>query len=98
MLEKQKKSFTLIEMLIVIVIIGILAAALIPRLMSTQSKARNTARKVDVKEIYDGVSIYFNIYGQVPSSLPLLLSGTMSSIPSDPQMTTQDPCAGINAV
>jgi len=34
--KKVSKSFTLIEMLIVIVIIGILAAALIPRMMSVQ--------------------------------------------------------------
>ena len=32
----KRKTFTLIEMLIVIVIIGILAAALIPRLQSIQ--------------------------------------------------------------
>jgi|GEM_PF-4642644 len=34
--KMNKKSFTLIEMLIVIVIIGILSAALIPRLQSIQ--------------------------------------------------------------
>ena len=41
----KKKAFTLVEMLIVVVIIGILAAALIPRLTGAQSKARDAARK-----------------------------------------------------
>lgn len=54
----SKKSFTLIEMLIVIVIIGILAAALIPRLQSVQGRARDTKRKADMNQIYNGLSIY----------------------------------------
>lgn len=40
---KLSKSFTLIELLIVIVIIGILASALIPRIVGLQNKARITA-------------------------------------------------------
>ena len=47
----MKKAFTLVEMLIVIVIIGILAAALIPRLTGVQSRARDVARKADAQQI-----------------------------------------------
>ena len=54
----NKKTFTLIEMLIVIVIIGILAAALVPRLQSIQSRARDTKRKTDLKTIYNANEIY----------------------------------------
>ncbi len=39
------KAFTLVEMLIVIVIIGILIAALMPRMQSAQGRARDVARK-----------------------------------------------------
>ena len=53
-----KKAFTLIEMLIVIVIIGILAAALIPRLQSVQARARDTKRKTDIRTIYNADEIY----------------------------------------
>lgn len=53
-----KKSFTLIEMLIVIVIIGILAAALVPRLQSVQARARDTKRKTDIRTIYNADEIY----------------------------------------
>ncbi|MEI7477590.1 MAG: prepilin-type N-terminal cleavage/methylation domain-containing protein [bacterium] len=54
----NKKSFTLIEMLIVVVIIGILAAALIPRLQSVQARARDTKRKADLHQIGTALAIY----------------------------------------
>ena len=57
MYRTLKKTFTLIEMLIVIVIIGILAAALIPRLQSVQERARDTRRKTDISAIYNALQI-----------------------------------------
>jgi len=54
----KQKSFTLIEMLIVVVIIGILAAALIPRLQSVQARARDTKRKADLHQIGTALEIY----------------------------------------
>ena len=55
---RRKKAFTLIEMLIVIVIIGILAAALVPRLQSVQARARDTKRKIDLRSLNNGVEMY----------------------------------------
>ncbi|MEI7477517.1 MAG: prepilin-type N-terminal cleavage/methylation domain-containing protein [bacterium] len=58
MIYRNKKAFTLIEMLIVVVIIGILAAALIPRLQSVQARARDTKRKADLHQIGTALAIY----------------------------------------
>jgi general secretion pathway protein G len=54
----MKKAFTLVEMLIVIVIIGILAAALIPRLTGVQSRARDVARKADLSQLSTALTTY----------------------------------------
>lgn len=58
MSSHRKSAFTLVEMLIVIVIIGILAAALIPRLTGLQARARDTARTADLRNIATAVELY----------------------------------------
>ena len=48
--KNKIKSFTLIELLIVIVIVGILATALIPRLQGMQDKARYARVSKDMND------------------------------------------------
>ncbi|OQB40971.1 MAG: hypothetical protein BWY04_01128 [candidate division CPR1 bacterium ADurb.Bin160] len=45
-------------MLIVIVIIGILAAAIIPRLNSARSRANDVARKADLNQVANALITY----------------------------------------
>ena len=55
-------------MLIVIVIIGILAAALIPRLMSARDRADDTARKADLSQLGTALISYQVDNGVFPST------------------------------
>ncbi len=64
-----KESFTLVEMLIVIVIIGILASALIPRLISIQVRSRDTKRKVDMVTIDKALRIYASDNNRYPRAV-----------------------------
>lgn len=60
------KSFTLIELLIVIVIIGIIATALIPRLTWAQAIARDKARLLDMRQVQAAIQRYYDINKSYP--------------------------------
>ena len=50
--HRNSKGFTLIELMIVVVIIGILAALAIPRFMRSTTKAKQSEAKQLLKQIY----------------------------------------------
>lgn len=61
----NKKGFTLIELMIVVVIIGILAALAIPRFMRSTTKAKQSEAKQLLKQVYTMQHAYrqeFNAY------------------------------------
>jgi general secretion pathway protein G len=55
---RNKRGFTLIELMIVIVIIGILATLLIPRIMERPEDARRLKAKVDIRTIESALKLY----------------------------------------
>jgi len=88
---RMKKAFTLVEMLIVVIIIGILMSALLPRLKGAQERARDTARKANLSQISTALEMYFNDNGTYPNGKcasdlkASLVPNYLSSIPTDPQ-------------
>ncbi len=59
-MNKTRKAFTLIEMLVVISIIGILAAMAMVSFSSVQKQARDTTRKSDLKQYQTAIESYSN--------------------------------------
>jgi prepilin-type N-terminal cleavage/methylation domain-containing protein len=82
-LNANEKGFTLIELMIVIAIIGILAAIAIPNYISYRDKAFCSAAESDAQAIASGLADYFSIPGHQTWSGPIA-AGQPSVVPFDP--------------
>lgn len=64
----RQRGFTLIEILVVMVIIGILATLGVGSFQTSQQKSRDARRKSDLRQIGLALEAYYNDYGQYPLS------------------------------
>jgi general secretion pathway protein G len=65
---KGQGGFTLIEILVVVVILGILASIIVPKIMKRPEEARRTKAKMDIKAIETALNLYRLDNGVYPST------------------------------
>lgn len=70
----MKKAFTLIELMLVVVIIGVLASLVVPRLAGRAERAREGAAKADIEAgIASAIDTFEMDAGRYPANLDELL-------------------------
>ncbi len=80
--KTSQKGFTIVELLIVIVVIGILAALVLNTFAGVQRRARDTQRQTDVNAVATQLEVYYNDNGNYPTIA---------------QVTSADPTTGFYA-
>ena len=67
-MKRNEKGFTLIELMVVIVILGILAGLIVPRIMGRPDEARRAKARIQIESLETALKLYKLDNGNYPST------------------------------
>ena len=73
---KNRKGVTLVELLIVVMILGALAAIALPRISQSAGNARQRACDTNISLINSAIEMYYVDEGSYPTTLGLVTNST----------------------
>jgi general secretion pathway protein G len=89
--RKHEAGFTLVELMIVMAIIGVLAAVAIPSYLGAVRQAREAVLKEDLHVMRSAIDSYTADKQKAPQSLEdLVTEGYLKEIPVDPMTKAKD--------
>jgi general secretion pathway protein G len=89
--RNDESGFTLVELMIVMTIIGLLAAIAIPSYIRSVNKAKEAVLKEDLHTMRTAIDSYTVDKEKAPSSLDdLVQAGYLKAIPLDPMSSRND--------
>ncbi len=82
---KQQEGFTLVELMIVVVILGIISGIGIQQYGKVQDKARVSAHNANVKIITSAANMYLMVNDSIPANIDALVDGGfLDAVPKNP--------------
>lgn len=75
-MKKNQKGFTLVEVLLVVVILGILAAVALPRFLTTRVESQLRTCQANLSAMNAGIEEYHFMNGGFPADLDAITSDT----------------------
>jgi general secretion pathway protein G len=91
MAQKAEQGFTLLELMIVMMIIGVLAAIAVPSYLSVVRKGKEAVLKEDLHTMRSAIDSYTVDKAKAPQSLDdLVQAGYLRAIPKDPITARSD--------
>ena len=88
--RRAERGFTLVEIMVVVVILGLLVAIVVPNIMGSSDKAKEQIAHANAVNIAQQVKMYYVNNGKLPSTLSVLAEkdekgrSLLEELPKDP--------------